>query len=119
MAESDFRASLGRPVPEVHADDLRRVWSFLASMQAADTKAQEGANSVSLKLLAGLCDPHANVLAVSFRAMLIEILLRQGRLGRWRQGDSLTDRVFEITASFPLPQGLEKADLDALIAALN
>ena len=119
MAESYFRAFLGRPVPEVHADDLRRVWSFLVSMQAADTKVQEGSTSVSLKLLAGLCDPHANVLAVSFRAMLIASLLRQGRLGRWRQGDSLTDRVFEITASFPFPRGLEKADLDALIAALN
>ena len=119
MAESHFRASLGRPVPEVHADDLRRVWSLLASMPTADTKAQEGVTSVSLKLFAGLCDPHANVLAVWLRAALIEILLRKGRLDRWRQGDSFTDRVFEVTASFPLPQGLEKADRDALIAALN
>jgi hypothetical protein len=88
-------------------------------MQTADTKAQQGSTSVSLKLLAGLCDPHANVLAVSSRAMLIEILLREGRLDRWRQGDSLTERVFEITASFPLPHGPEKFDLDALVAALN
>src|SRR6266849_4262404 len=111
MAESYFRAFLGRPVPGVRADDLRRVWSFLTSMQTADTKAHEGSTSVSLKLLAGLCDPHANVLAVWFRATLIEALLREGRLDRWRQGDSLTDRVFEITGSFQLPQGPEKADL--------
>ena len=119
MAKSNFPAFFGRPVPAVRADDLRRIWSFLISMQTADTKAQEGSTSVSLKLLAGLCDPHANVLAVWFRAALIETLHREGRLDRWRQGDSLTERVFEITASFPLPQGPEKFDLDALMAALN
>ena len=120
MAESTFRAFLGRPVPAVRADDLRRVCSFFAAMQAPDTEAEQGSTtSVSLKLLAGLCDPHANVLAVWFRAMLIETLLGEGRLDRWRQGNSLTDRVFEVTASFPLPKGPEVADRDALVAALN
>jgi hypothetical protein len=120
MAESAFQAFFGRPVPGVRADDLRRVWSFLTSTQAPDTKAKQGSTtSVDLKLLADLCDPHANVLAVWFRAALIEILLREGLLDRWWEGNSLTDRVFEITASFPLPHGPEKFDLDALIAALN
>jgi hypothetical protein len=120
MAESYFRAFLRRSVPGVRADELRRVWSFLTSKQSADTKAEQGSTtSVSLKLIAEFCSSQANVLAVCFRAMLIETLVRQGRLDRWRQGNSLADRVFEITASFPLPQGPEKADLDALIAALN
>ena len=120
MPESDLRASIGRPVLAVRVDDLRRVWSFLASEQARAPGVQGGAvSSVSLKLLAGLCDPNANVLAVSFRAMLVEILLRQGRLDRWREGNSLRDKVFEVAASFPLPRGLENADLDAFVFALE
>jgi hypothetical protein len=120
MPESDLRASIGRPVPAVRAEEVRRVWSFLASEQARHPRVHGGAvSSVSLKLLASLCDPNANVLAVWFRAALVEILLQQGRLDRWREGDSLRDKVFEVAASFPLPRGLENADLDAFVAALE
>ena len=120
MPESDLRASIGRPVPAVRADDLRRVWSFLASERARDPRVHGGAvNSVSLKLLAGLCDVNANVLAVWFRAALVEILLQQGGLDRWREGNSLRDKVFEVAASFPLPRGLENADFDAFVFALE
>jgi hypothetical protein len=120
MPEYDLRASIGRPVPAVRADDVRRVWSFLASEQARDTRVREGAtSSVSLKLLAGLCDANANVLAVWFRATFVDALLQQGRLDRWREGNSLRDRVFEVAASFPLPRGQENADLDAFVAALE
>jgi hypothetical protein len=59
------------------------------------------------------------VLAVWFRAALVEILLEQGRLDRWREGNSLRDKVFEVAASFPLPRGLENADLDAFLVAME
>jgi len=98
-------------------DDLRRVWYFLAEQDRDPHPG--GPTSVDIKLLVDLCAPNANVLAVSFRAMLITLLLHQGRLDRWRDGNSLLERVFEVAANFPLPQGLENADVDAFIAALN
>jgi hypothetical protein len=111
MAENDLRAYIGRPVPAALAEDVKRVWSFMAAGGAT--------SSVSLKLLAGLCEANANVLAVSFRAMLVDILLQQSRLDRWRQGKNLSEKVFGVAASFPLPRGLENADPDAFIAALE
>ena len=117
MPESGLRASLGRPVPAVQVDDLKRVWSFLAEQDRDPHPA--GPSSVDIKLLVDLCAPNANVLAVSFRSMLITLLLHQGRLDRWRDENGLLERVFEVSANFPLPQGLENADVDALVAALN
>jgi hypothetical protein len=103
MPESELRASIGRP-----------------PSKARDPRVHGGAvSSVSLKLLASLCDPKANVVAVCFRSMLVETLLQQGRLDRWREGHSLRDKVFEVAASFPLPRGLENADIDAFVAALG
>jgi hypothetical protein len=51
--------------------------------------------------------------------MLIQALLRQGQLDRWRDGSSLQDKVFEVAAKFPLPKGPAEADLDALVAAMD
>jgi hypothetical protein len=75
--------------------------------------------SVDLKLLADLCDVNTNVLAAFFRVTLIEILMQQGRSGRWCEGNRVRDKVFEVAASFPLPRGPENADLAALVAALE
>lgn len=117
MRQSGFGAFIGEPVPAVQADDLRRVWSFL-NEQARDTRFK-GRTAVNMKLLADLCAPKADVLAVYFRATLIDALLQQGRLDRWREGNGLVERVFEVAATFSLPQGLESANLDALVAAMN
>src|SRR5450432_1609388 len=110
MSESGFGAFIGKPVPAVRVDDVRRIWSFLTE-QARDTHF-EGGTAVNVKLLADLCAPNANILAVYFRATLITALLQQGQLDRWRDGNSLLERVFEVAANFALPQGLENADLD-------
>jgi hypothetical protein len=74
MSDSALRAFVGQPVPAVHAGDLKRVWSFLASEQAADPRIQGQTSSFNLKLLAGLCDKNADVFAVWFRATLVEAL---------------------------------------------
>jgi hypothetical protein len=117
MPESYFRPSLGRPVPAVGAEDLRRVWTFLASERARG--AYEGGESIALKLLADICEANANVLAVWFRATLVEAVMQQRGSDRWREGKSLRDRVFEVAASFPLPRGVENADFAAIVAALE
>jgi hypothetical protein len=110
--QSAFNAFIGKPVPVVRADDVRRVWSFLASEQGPG-------RSVSLKLLAGMCDLNADVLAVWFRATFVEILLHQGLLERWREGNSLRGKVFEVAAGIPFPHGPGNADPDAFVSALD
>ena len=75
--------------------------------------------SVNVKLLASLCNPNADVLAVWFRATLVETLLQQGQLDRWREGNSLRERVFEVAAGFPFPQMPGKVDVGGLVAALE
>jgi hypothetical protein len=115
VPESTLEAFVGRPVPTVRAEDLRRVWSFLASEQS-EAQAQR---SVSLNIVAGLCEPKADALAVWFRTTLIQALLQRGRLDPWRDGSSLRDKVFEVAAKFSLPKGPAEADLDAFVAAME
>ena len=115
VSERTLEAFVGRPVPTVRAEDLRRVWSFLASEQS-ESQAQR---SVSLNIVAGLCEPKADALAVWFRATLIQALLRRGQLDPWRDGSGLRDKVFEVAAKFPLPKGPAEADLDAFVAAME
>jgi len=117
MPQSVFGAFRGKPVPIVQVEDLKRVWSFL-SEQVRDAHSI-GVPAVDVKLLTDLCGPNANVLAVFFRATLITALLQGGQLDQWRDANSLRDKVFELAASFPLPQGLENADVEAFLAALK
>jgi len=117
MRESGFGAFIGAPVPAVKVDDLKRVWSFL-NEQTRDTRL-EGGTAVNMKLLTRLCSPNSNILAVYFRATLIEALLQQGRLDRLRKGEGLVERVFEVAATFALPRGPESVNLNALAAAMN
>jgi hypothetical protein len=117
MAEQDLQALAGQPAPPVAADGLRRVWSF-PSENDLDTKSQ-GGTGISIKLLAEHCEPHANVLAVYFRVVLLQILRLQGPLRPWQDGNNLYDSVFELAARFPLPRGAMAADFDAFIAELR
>jgi hypothetical protein len=100
------------PVPVVRTADLKRVWTFLSE----NAKDHQG---VDIKLLTGLCDKDVDVLAVWFRATLIDVLLKQRRLDRWREGNGLSTRLFELAASFPLPRGVAYADFNGFIAAIE
>jgi hypothetical protein len=51
--------------------------------------------------------------------MFINLLLKQGQLESWRDGNTLRDRVFQIASVFPLDHGLARADAGASIAALS
>jgi hypothetical protein len=95
MSDSALRAFIGRPVPAVHAGDVKRVWSFLASEQPPDPRFQ-GQTSFNLKLLAGLCGKGAGVLAVWFRATLVEAVRKEGRLERWREGTAYATRCLTL-----------------------
>ena len=114
MPESSFRALLGKPVPAIRVEDLKRVWSFLVEQDRDHPK-----TSVDVKLLERFCPPDTNVMAVHFRSTLITILLRQGRLGRQSANTLPDQKVFEVVANFPLPEGPQKVDIDALVATLG
>ena len=116
IRKSGFVLFTGQPVPVVRVDDLTRVWSFLDQF-IRDTRSQEGM-AVNQSLLADLCEPNVNVLAVYFRAILVNHLAQQGRLDRWREKNGLRHSVFELAARFPLFEVPRDADLDAFVAAL-
>jgi hypothetical protein len=113
--QSLFKSFVGRSIPAVRADDVRRVWSFLSE----EVHRSGPGVGVNLKLLADLCDANANVLAVWVRAMLVMSLTQHGRLDGWREGNSLGESVFELAARFPLSRGLGNVDPDAFVAALK
>ena len=120
MLQPDFVAALTEPVPPVKPSDIRRVWSFLAVEKALFTSVEraEGGFGISCRVLAEQCDVHSNVVAVFFRATLVQLFLQQGLLDGWRDGDGLGDRVFEVAATFRLPRGLTDVDTAGFSAAL-
>jgi hypothetical protein len=115
MSHSVLRAYLGKPVARVRVEDLRRVWSF----QDSERDGNRATRGVTPAVLASLCEPNADVLAVWFRAILMRILLQGGLLDQWRKGTVLPDKVFTVLAEFPLPEGPAAADLGAIVAAIE
>lgn len=113
MSESPLHAfvSTHEPVAVVRCEDLKRVWSSMAAMPPE--------TGICVDLLASMCEPNADPMAVWFRQSLIHGLLGSGRLDRWRSGSTLQDRVFEVAASFPFPHGPAEVDPDALMAAID
>jgi hypothetical protein len=88
-----------QPIPAVAPGDLRGVWELIHKFSAEVVTT----HSVDIALLAGACGPGADVFAVSLRSVLLEELVRQGRLTRWRKGFGLDQAVFDLAATFPLP----------------
>jgi hypothetical protein len=113
MPESPLHAFTNNhePVATVRAEDLKRVWSSVAAMPP-----QTG---ICLDLIASMCESNADAIAAWFRASLVHQLLILGRLDRWRSGSTLQDRVFDVAASFPFPNGPAGVDLEAFAAALD
>ena len=111
MPALDLKSRLGHPIAPVRPDDLKRVTSFLVSQQpASEPRGPEPpATGVSFDILAGLCSQGADVVAVWFRSVLL-----MGAL-RLRESFILNDRVFEVGAGCPLPNGVATLDLEALL----
>ena len=115
----------GSPIPPVDADDLRRVWSFISISRKGvptDSEAAGKANpalGLNMSVLAQQChSSKADVLAVYFRSLLIDLLLEQGLLEQWREGDKLRAIIFAGLAEVPLPRGLESFKAKEFVASL-
>ena len=106
-------AFLSGPVPNVDPEDIKRIWPLVTPL--------EGGVGIDNRVLAELCSPGANIIAVFARAMLIRAMIQDGRLNRWLEGNTPQDKVFAVVATAPLTPQEEKFDFDgeAFLAALE
>jgi len=120
----DFLAQLesGAPLPQVSADDLRRVWHLTRTLKAEACQATgKEASSVGIdaRLIAGQCQPGADFQAVFFRGSVLQYMVQEGLLDEWTEGDTLKDSVFEVAASFQMKLGDRGFDPEAFIGRLR
>jgi len=111
---SNFASFLSAPIPSVDPEDIKRLWPLVASL--------EGGVGIDTRALVERCSSGANLNAVFTRAMLVRALLQRGLLDKWREGDTLKDKVFAVAATAPLvPQKEGTLDFDgaAFLAALE
>jgi hypothetical protein len=73
----------------------------------------------SQRLLAQQCSAGADVLAVFWRTSLVNIMVQQGVLDEWREGNELREPVFWGAATFPLPNGLNHFEVAEFIGKLR
>ena len=111
----------GTPLSPVNTDDLKRVWYMVQRVtmdQPAEERAQGGVG-IAAPLIAEQCEAGADVIAVFFRAALLQRLFQSGLLDNWREGDVPTDTVFQVGASFPIEQGVQGFDPAAFVERLR
>jgi hypothetical protein len=122
----DFSAlTTGGPIPTVNPGDLRGVWELMRETSAEflrnrepELGGQQPAIGICTSLLARVCSPEGNVLAVWARSALLWTLVHQGLLTAWQRGTQLDDAVFDVAAAFPIP-GLDRFDQDAFLQQLS
>jgi hypothetical protein len=122
----DFSAlSAGRPIQTVNPGDLRSVWELMHETRGkirGEPRVRLGGPQptigIDVKLLARVCSPEANVLAVWARSALLGILVQQGLLTSWQRGTQLDDAVFNVAAAFPIT-ALDQFDPDAFLQQLS
>ncbi len=111
----------GCPLPPVNPDDLKRVWHIAQTLNGlTDQTAAAGPGCVGIDagFIAEQCEPATNVEAVVFRGALLQYLVQSGLLDEWREGDTLSDSVFQAGATFPVKIDAE-FDLTAFIFRLR
>lgn len=87
-------------VASVDPSDLRTVWSICHTeySHAPDQQFAIGLNAFKV-----VCSPDANIHAIWYRAVLLELLcVRMGLLSRWLQNAELDETVFRVAAIFPI-----------------
>lgn len=106
-------AMRGDAIPVVDAEDLRRVWAQMSVIGAPNT-------SICTELLSQQCtSASADVIAVALRALFIKIVLDEGLLENYQDGETLRAIVFEKAAILPLPTGLQAFDAEKFLETLT
>jgi hypothetical protein len=113
----------GEPLPPVSVDDMKRVWHMVDAVKrvVVELGAEAGAGTVGIDVqsIAERCEPEENFEAVFFRVTLLRYLYESGLLDEWREGDSLSDSVFQIGATFAVEMGNRGFDSDAFVSRLR
>jgi hypothetical protein len=102
-------------VPTVNPADLKAVWQLYADAEQRNPGQQV---AVGLGLLQHTCSPGADATTVCYRAVMLELLYHAvgctpeepeaKTLAKWRRGNELDDRLFNVMAKIPLkwiPEG--------------
>ena len=109
----------GTPLPPVNADDLKRVWKMIQQVELAKPEVGAQFTGIGVKLIAEQCKTSTDVLGVFFRAALIQCLFAHGFLDKWREGNGLSDPVFQVGAVYSLEQGVQGFDPTAFVGRLR
>ncbi len=96
----------GAPVPEVDAEDVKAVWELGKDIEARHP-AETGelrAYAVGIEVFKAACKPGANIPAVSYRGMMLGMLIRhaQEQLAPWLKEGNPADAVFRAIAQVPM-----------------
>jgi len=95
-----FGGNLDEQVPRVDPDDLKTIWQFFkGSLERSEWPVATGAD-----FLQGVCKPGADVEALSYRAMMLSLLIRhaQEQLAPWNRAGKLDDNVFRAAAEIQM-----------------
>ena len=104
------------PVPAVKPNDVKVAWEVFAATRAERTS--QGLVGLSARLFADRCDPTSDIGAIGVRAMIVATALQMGALEKWRKGDGLDDRVFEVAPTCSITRtadGLDVTDFDGAL----
>jgi len=109
------------PVAAVDPADLKRVWRLYLDTAASRPAgaAATSAFSIDIRLIERQCSSGSDALAVFLRTTLLQEVVKQELLNDWQQANELRDAVFSTAAVFPLENGIESFDPDALIERLR
>jgi hypothetical protein len=96
--EPKFFGEAGGPVPEVDPEDLKAVWQLFKESRIGPTRA------TGMELIRAVCKTGTNVEAVSYRAMMLSMLIRHSKdeLATWLEQDEPTDPIFIAAAQTPM-----------------
>jgi len=89
-----FGGNAGEPVSQVDPDDLKAIWTFMEDSPA------NAAFATGVGLLQRVCKPGADIEALSYRAMMLNVLTRHAgeQLAPWSEDGRLDDQVFRAAA---------------------
>jgi hypothetical protein len=94
-----FFGKLGDPVPVVDALDLEAMWQIGQDIRTRHPGELVG---VSAGFYERACQPGADVRALRFRAMMIEMLIRREHQELTLEDDALRAKVFEVASRIPM-----------------
>jgi hypothetical protein len=103
VAPAPFFGSPGEPVPSVDVEDLQAAYRLLTD--PGPRPAGSGPGTVSMYAFESACKPGANLAAVTFRAIMLQVLpmmLRERASALLTKEGRFEEKVFREFASFPM-----------------